>query len=105
MTTLAMVEDLDPFKDGWFGLCTTPVDLPMHTLSFERAKEALHHSISIAVAFAAHAHLTLKLSQHSLRGQTGVLTVPVGMVQQLLLRLASAQGHPQSRLHQTLFAM
>jgi len=54
MPTLAIVEDLDPFKDGLFGLCTTLIGLPIHTLSFERAQEALHHGVIVAVAFAAH---------------------------------------------------
>jgi hypothetical protein len=56
-----MVAHEDPLKDGKLALRTALIDVSVHALCFQRAKEALYHSVIVAVAFAAHAHLDVKL--------------------------------------------
>jgi len=62
VASLSIVEHLDLLKDGEFGLRMALIGLSVHALGFERAKEAHYHGIIVAVTFAAHAHLDMKLS-------------------------------------------
>ncbi len=73
MASLLIVEHKDPIKKGKCGLSTTLIDMSTHVFSLEQTKEVLHHRIIMAVAFATHAHLNMKLSKHRLIRLIGLL--------------------------------
>jgi hypothetical protein len=60
---VSIVEHFDPLKNREFSFRMALIDLLMYAFGLKRTKEALHHGVIVAVAFATHAHLNLKLSQ------------------------------------------
>lgn len=76
MAKLAIVEDEGPFKDRCLSLLAALICVSVDSRGLERAEEALHHGIIVTVAFPAHAHLDVKLCEHSLIGQTGETFCP-----------------------------
>ena len=79
MQPLAIVPNLDKFKDGGFGFCPG-FELFKGALSFQGCVETLHSGVIIAIASPAHAHLALYDRQQLSICFTGVLTTAIGVV-------------------------
>src|SRR5208337_570752 len=77
-----VVKDFDPFKDRRARLGARGEGLSMDQAAFERAPEAFHHGVVVAVAAAAHAGNDSGLSQPLAISMAGVLDAPVGMMHQ-----------------------
>src|SRR5512145_2614201 len=87
MQTLAIVPNLNVFKDG--GTCLgMGSELASGTFCFESTKETFRHGIVITVADSAHAGLDMPVGEGALVGSTGVLAALIGMMQQRCIRLA-----------------
>ena len=81
MQSLSIVERLQILKDRLSSLRSALIGLPIDTLRFEGAEEALHERVVIAISFAAHAHQDPIVGQQLLIGSRSLLTATVGMVQ------------------------
>jgi hypothetical protein len=77
MAALAIIETHNVGKDVGLGFLTGLVILEMDVLAFESAKEALHGSVVIAVADAAHADLYLLVDEKSLVSIAGILAATI----------------------------
>lgn len=93
----AVIKDFDPLEDGRARVGARGERLPMDQAAFERASEAFHHGVVVAVAPTAHARDHARLGQSLAISTTGVLDAPVGMMHQSGRRLALGQGHVQCR--------
>ena len=51
---MAIIENLDVFEERGFGLAPRGEPGSMLDLGFERAEEALHGSVALAIALSAH---------------------------------------------------
>ena len=96
----AVVKDFDPFKDGGLGFAARGEVPPVNEFAFQRAPEAFHGGVVIAVAPAAHAAdhasgvevLPVKLA--------GVLHAPVGVMHQACWWSLLRQRHLPRRQRQ-----
>jgi hypothetical protein len=61
LLALPVIKDLDIFSDGLSGLSACGEALVMQEFVFERASEAFHWGVVVAVALAAHGHRHAKL--------------------------------------------
>ena len=93
---LAVVKDFDPFKDGRLRLGACGKLAAMDQLAFERAPEAFHQGVVMAVAATAHARNNARQRQSLPITFRGVLDAAIGMMHQARRRLAMSQGHLQS---------
>jgi hypothetical protein len=100
MQTLAIVPNLNVFKDG--GACLGMCDeLVGDTFRFESAKETFCHRIVVAVSDSAHAGLDVAVCQSVLVGSTGILAALIRMMKQRGIWLAGVQGHMQGGFHES----
>src|SRR4030066_1019928 len=94
MHPLAVVPDLDELEDLPPCLLSSG-EATRGAFCLERAEEAFHHRIVVAVAHAAHAHLRFEFSQPSLIGVAGVLAPLVRVMQQSFTHVPSTNCHGQ----------
>ena len=95
MASARIVEPVDVFEDGDFGITTrSPGSLPQQ-LSLDRLEERLDCRVIIAIAFAAHRHLEAMLAQDFLIVVGAILTAAICVVDAAFWRSAQSYGHVQ----------
>ena len=82
MAALTIVEHLNVFEDGGFGLCPRSKAALVDHLLLQRCEEAFHRRIVQALALAAHGLREPSLLDQLAIFLTGVLASPVGVVDQ-----------------------
>lgn len=87
VTPLGVVEHLDVVEDICSGLIAGRVDLAADSLSLEKLKEALGHSVVMAIATTAHAGDQVVVAQEVLPGVSGELTALIRMNDDIALGL------------------
>ena len=97
MLALAVIESFNKFKDGQAGFGPAGNGASVDEFLFERAPEAFHGGIIVAVAFSAHGEQDLVQGQSVTKVSAGVLAAPIGMEHQLGWGLALGLGHVPSR--------
>src|SRR5687767_2454073 len=95
MTSLSIVNDLDPVKDIVLGFRGAAIALVVNALALERAEEALHASVVPTVALAAHRAADPMGLQQALIVAGSVLHTPIGVVHQAAAGLAPPDRHSQ----------
>ena len=83
MQALSIIETHNVEKDISSGALSGLIVLMVNALALQRAKEALHRCIVIAVAPATHADLDPLSKQKLLISVSGILAAAIGIMQQL----------------------
>src|ERR1700744_3407969 len=86
----AVVKHFYPFKDRGPGRCTGHEVRAMNQAAFDRAPEAFHERVVIAVASAAHAGSDTRQSQPLPVSSTVVLNTAIGVMHHPLLEAGVA---------------
>src|SRR5690606_15149581 len=94
VTTLPVVDDLDPFDHVSLGFIACSVAAMVNTLELQGAEEALRARVVPAVALAAHRADDPMLGQHALILSARVLHTSIGVMQQAFARISASQRHP-----------
>src|ERR1700730_5998868 len=81
MQSLSIVKRLQVLKNRLPSLRPALKGLPIHTLAFQGAEEALHERVVITIPFAAHAHKHAVLCQQLAVVGSRILTAAIRMVQ------------------------
>ena len=95
MTTLPIVEHLDPLKDVLLGGFPRGVTLIVDEFFLQRAEEALDDRVVPAIALAAHGAGHLGVGEQSLVVAARVLHAAIRVVQQTGLGFSSRERHRQ----------
>jgi hypothetical protein len=90
-----IVEAIDVFEDGDFGIAARLPALLPQQLCLDRLEERRDRRVIIAVAFTAYRHLEAMLAQDFLVFMRAVLAAPVGMMNASFQRPAQGDGHVQ----------
>src|ERR1700751_2285161 len=96
MTPTTIVKHLDVFEQRLPRRLPRRVIVMMRQLPFQRAEEALHYGVVVAIARAAHAGRQAVAGQQLLILIARVLHPAIAVVQQALGWRAVLQRHPQS---------
>jgi hypothetical protein len=81
MQPLSIVKHLQVLKDRLLSLFLRLIRLTIHILGLQRADKTLHERVIVALGFAAHTYHNAKVDQQCSVVLTGILTVPVRMMQ------------------------
>lgn len=100
MTASGVVEHLDVVEDIAAGQTPGWVDLAPDALALEQLKEALGHSVVMAVAAAAHAGDQVVALEEVLPLMAGELTALIGVQRDRRFGFAPPDGHQQRSQHQ-----
>ena len=103
MASIAVVENLNVFKNVSLSLHSRSIMTMMNQLGFQRAEETFHGGIVVTIALAAHTRLDLIFGQDIAIVLAGVLAAPIRVMQQVRFRLASIQRHSQGGQDQRSF--
>src|ERR1043165_2387635 len=96
MGALAVIEGFDVVEDLLPSLAVAEEHAPVDHLQFERAPEAFHRGVVVAVAFAAHGGGEAGLGQSSPVIPGGVLDAAIRVKEQIGWWLAVQEGHGKS---------
>src|SRR5262245_55040920 len=91
MTSIRVVETVDVITEIFDRVVSRPVLAPMNPLALQRAEEALHRSVVVAIAPATHARASAGEFQPPLVLVGGVLTASVRVVNQAGLGVSPLQ--------------
>ncbi len=90
-----VVKAFEVFENGRSGLRLILEVGAIHALTLEFVEERFHGGMIVTVRRAAHAHFNAPFRKARLVAEAGVLTTPIRMVQQALLRMPTSQRHLQ----------
>ena len=96
MGALAVIKDFDVIENFGAGLLVADKVSAIDEVEFERAPEAFHGGVVIAVAFAAHGGHQAGCPQGLPVSAAGVLDAAIGVEEQIGWRPAVPAGHGQS---------
>ena len=82
MTSLAVVKDFDVLEQGLLRLFAGSELKMVNALGLQRAEEALHDGVVVAVATPAHADLATRIGHQGAVFVARVLHAPIAMMQQ-----------------------
>lgn len=95
MQPLAVVEDLQVFKEDGSGFLPGGKEVVLHTLSLYGTPKGFHHRIVPAIPFTTHAQGNAAVSEEGAIGMAGILTAPVTVMDEALDGLAMTERHLQ----------
>ena len=103
MATARIVEAVDVFEDGDFGITTrSPGPLPQQ-LGLDRLEECLDRRVIVTVSSTAHRHLEAMLAQDFLVVVRAILAATVGVMHAAFRRSSQGDGHVQGSDRQVTF--
>jgi len=100
MPTVTMIKHLKILNGGGFRRGVRVRRVIGEAFAFETAEHAFDHGIVPTISSPTHATLHLMALQQGVIGLAGVLTAPIGVVQQPRRGLPTTNGHHQRGFHQ-----
>jgi len=93
MSPLAIIEDFNVLKHVSSRFSQVSIVLPMHSLSFQSGEETLGHCIIVAISRSTHAAFNSLIPKKFLKITAGILTTPIGVMNEARCWGPSSQGH------------